>query len=123
MKILTETDHDELANLLVGHKVTKVSNTDLVLDDGTRLSFVGNDGGCSCSAGCYDLTELNGTDNIITNVEFHDSPTDDSGVGEGVYEIFIYADNRRINLARFEGDDGNGYYGTGYTVRVTPVHK
>jgi hypothetical protein len=116
-------DHDqeaEIAELLVGHKVTKVSDDHLMLDDGTVLKLFGNDGGCACSAGCYDLTELNGVDNIITRVEVEAKPDDDSIFdGEpGTYRIFVFADNQKINLATFEGTDGNGYYGTGFHVLV-----
>ena len=57
-------------------------------------------------------------DNIITNVVFHNDPACDYGDGEGVYSIFVYAENKKINLVTFEGSDGNGYYGTGYYVTV-----
>lgn len=114
-----ETDKTEIEGLLVGRTVTKVANDTLVLDDGRRLRFIGNDGGCACNAGCYDLTELNGVDNIITKVEFVDSPSGDDEAGDGHYRIFVFADNRKVNLATFEGTDGNGYYGTGYAIHVS----
>lgn len=127
-----EDDHEEMAEVLLGHRVEKVSGDHLLLDDGTTVRLVGHDGGCSCNSGCYDLTELNGVDNIITSVEFEDEPGEDGdtcptcnesycygeaghvGSGNGTYRIFVFADNQRINLATFEGTDGNGYYGTGY---------
>ncbi|PVU81357.1 hypothetical protein DDP54_15770 (plasmid) [Cellulomonas sp. WB94] len=101
--------------LLLGHSVSKVAEDHLLLDDGTLLRLVGNEGGCSCGGGDYDLTELNDVDNIITAVEFE--------VGDGAdyftaYRIFVLAGDKRINLATFEGDDGSGYYGTGYYVMV-----
>lgn len=119
-----ETDHAEIERLLVGRRVTKVSEDTLTLDDGRLLKFVGNDGGCACSAGCYPLTELNDVDNVITSVEFEDEPGGDDYPDdryEGHYKIFVFADNRRINLATFEGSDGNGYYGTGYAIHVSDV--
>lgn len=118
MTVYNENDHEPVKNLLLGHRVAKVSESTLQLDDGRLLEFVGNDGGCACSAGCYDLTELNGVDNVITNVEFVDSPDGDYEAGDGHYKIFVFADNQRINLATFEGSDGNGYYGTGYSIEV-----
>lgn len=122
MSALFEHDADAITALLMGRTVVKVSASELLLDNGTRLTLVGNDGGCSCSAGCYDLTELNGCDNVITNVELFNSPDSEYGDGgEGVYKIFVYADNEKINLATFEGTDGNGYYGTGYSITVTPA--
>lgn len=117
--MLTDQDHEAVTNLLLGRKVVKVDDKTLSLDNGTTLTLEGNDGGCACSAGCYDLVELNGVDNVITRVEFFDDPAgDDYEGGEGVYQIFVFADNEKINLARFEGSDGNGYYGTGYSITV-----
>ena len=50
-------------------------------------------------------------DNAITNVEVVQDEY------ETVFSIFVYADDTRINLVTYEGDD-NGYYGTGYYLRV-----
>lgn len=120
MTTYDENAKDEITALLVGRKVDKVNDDTLLLDDGTLLRLVGHDGRCSCSAGCYDLTELNGCDNIITKVEFEDDPGGDGyDHRDGSYKIFVYAENQRINLATFEGTDGNGYYGTGYSITVS----
>jgi hypothetical protein len=113
-----ESDKTGIENLLVGHRLMKVADDTLTLDDGRTLRFVGHEGGCACGAGDYDLTELNGVDNVITRVEFVDSPAGDDETGDGHYRIFVFADNRQINLATFEGTDGNGYYGTGYMIQV-----
>ena len=110
-------DKADIAALLIGRRVTKVAADTLELDDGTILRLVGNDGGCSCSAGCYDLAELNDADNVITDVSFEDTPGID--YADGRYSIFVFAAHKRITLARFEGTDGNGYYGTGYRIEVT----
>jgi len=91
----------------------------LVLDDGTKLYLAGNDGGCACSAGCYPLAHVATVDNIITRAEIYSSPdTDDDERGEGVYRIFVFADAEKINVAEFQGSDGNGYYGTGFELIV-----
>lgn len=135
-----EHNHNEIKELLLGHRVVSVEkfNHNLrpsfddndqsadgkaILDNGTVLILEGNDGGCACTAGCYDLTELNTVDNVITNVEFEDSPDDpdapwDAPAVEGSYRIFVFADNQRLNFATFTGSDGNGYYGTGYSIKV-----
>jgi len=117
--IFTEQDKADISELLMGHKVTKITDDMLFLDNGTKLTLMGNQGGCSCGAGDYELSELNGVDNIITAVEFVDDPSGDGfGPTVGVYKIFVYADNQKINLATFSGTDGNGYYGTGYRIHV-----
>ena len=116
--LLNEEDKDAIKELLTGRRVEKVGDDTLRLDNGTVLTLGGHEGGCSCSAGDYDLVELNGVDNVITNVEFEDSPSGDDEDGDGHYRIFVYAGNERINLATFEGSDGNGYYGTGYWIAV-----
>lgn len=121
--VATTLDHDDaeaITALLVGRKITKVSDTELLLDNGTALRLEGHEGGCSCGAGDYELTELNGCDNIITSVELVNSPDSDYDEGDGTYRIFVIADNQRINLATFTGSDGNGYYGTGYYIHVRP---
>lgn len=123
-------DDSELRDLLVGKSVVSATvseNMDspgysavgtLVLSDGTVLQVGGNIGGCACGAGDYDLTELNTVDNIITNVQVIEPPEDSYGDRSGAYRVFVFADNVPINLATFEGDDGNGYYGTGFWVEV-----
>ena len=126
-------DTTEVEALLVGRRIVKIKrvkngseNGDLAiltLDNGTKIELGGHDGGCACSSGCYELghlTDLSEVDNIITSVLF-----DSSGVTSGSYEelggeyrIFVFAGNRAIQLAGFDGDDGNGYYGTGYYLTV-----
>lgn len=133
---LNEDDTDKITALLMGRKVTKVDGEHLLLDDGTLVKAIGHDGGCSCPAGCYDLSVLNGVDNIITRVEFDYHPASDydpwDGPNEakkcdpdqedwsGHYRIFVFAEDQRINLMQVDGSDGNGYYGTGYELVVRP---
>lgn len=130
---LDHEDQDEIVTLLMGRKVTKVDGEHLLLDDGTVIKAIGHDGGCACSAGCYDLSVLNGVDNIITRVEFDYAPggdyedpprtghpDDPEDKWTGYYRIFVFADNQQINLMQFDGSDGNGYYGTGYELLVRP---
>lgn len=112
---LSYSDYNEIKNLLIGHKVTKVDKDTLLIDSGIKLQFEDMYDCCAY----YDLTELNDTDNIITDVKFFEDPSgDDYPHGSGVYQIFVFADNKKVNLVRYEGTDSNGYYGTGYTIRV-----
>lgn len=128
----TETDPDGIAAVLVGRRIVQAemgsfdyrsswgdaAEGRLVLDDGTVLYLAGNDGGCACSAGCYPLSKVAMADNIITSARVESSPEGDDADGEGVYRIFVFADNQEINVAEFVGSDGNGYYGTGFSLSV-----
>lgn len=117
---LYDYEQQAIANLLIGRKVVKVEEDMLRLSGGVYLKFKGNEGCGGCASGWYDLTELNDVDNIITNVEFDYQPTDDysDDYSDGYYRIFVFADNQKVNLVTFEGTDGNGYYGSGYSILV-----
>lgn len=106
----------------------------LTLDDGKTLKVWGNDGGCSCSAGCYPLTVLNEWPNAIMNVVVDEAPDGEHGDGcscaayksnyecehVGHYRIFVVAEDRHL-IASFDGSDGNGFYGTGWWLEVVEV--
>lgn len=129
---LSHSDKTDLTELLLGHRIEKVEDDLLLLDNGVRVRAIGHSGGCSCSAGDYSLSVLNSVDNIITNVEFDYRPAGDGTYPEfdqgdpdapkhsrtGYYRIFVFAGDERINLMQFNGTDGNGYYGTGFHVWV-----
>jgi hypothetical protein len=114
-QVLLHSNTDEIEGLLLGRTVTVVGDNTLTLDDGTQLTLVGNEGCGGCNNGRYDLTALNGVDNVITRAAFFEAPNDTNGL----YQIFVYAAHDMINLVTFEGGDGNGFYGTGYHIRVT----
>lgn len=131
VRVLDHDDRDAITALLMGKKVVKVDDEHLLLDDGTTIKAIGHDGGCACSAGCYDLSVLNGVDNVITRVEYDYRPAGDGEKSErgehpddpedewtGYYRVFVYAENQRVNLMQFDGTDGNGYYGTGFEILV-----
>lgn len=117
-KFLNETDTDEITNLLLYRRITKVENNTLYLDNGTTLEIVGNEGCGGCSSGWYEVTELNECDNAITNVEFVCDGDTRNSSDDTSYKIFVYAENKRIKIAQVDGSDGNGYYGTGYSILV-----
>lgn len=116
---IPEEDNEKyLKDLLVGHSITKVNEDTLELDNGIKLEFTGNEG-CCCGSGEYEITELNECKNIITDVEFiNEIPKNDSWGEEHSYKIFVYAENKKIKLLQCDGDDGNGYYGTGYHIDI-----
>lgn len=123
-KTLSYMDEEEIRETLMGRKVVHVSvfSREIELDDGVVLTIEPNEGGCSCGAGDYFLEELNTNDNVITKVEFAEElqdPTGDAGWDTAKrYRIYVYGDNGKINLATIDGDDGSGYYGSGYSVVV-----
>lgn len=114
-------DHDEtskLRDLFVGKSVRKVADDRLELSDGTRLRLEGNEGCGGCPAGFYTLTKLNECENIITNVVVEMEEEDDSIEPDCTYRLFVISGEDKVNLATFEGTDGNGYYGTGFWIEV-----
>lgn len=118
IKYYEEYNTKEITELLMFRKVIKVKNNTLFLDNGVQLEILPNEGCGGCSSGWYEVTELNGCDNIITNVEFDvDSETLHSD-DDTSYKIFVYAEDKKIKLLQVDGTDGNGYYGTGYTIKV-----
>ena len=114
----THSDDDDfeqkMRDLLLFHKVVKVEgddqNAELTLDNGVKLYTEGNLGN-----GWYYLVALNNCDNVITNVEARIDYSDNSCCD--IYRLFVYAEDKKINLVQYEGGD-NGYYGTGYNVYV-----
>lgn len=134
----TENDQDAIAALFVGRRIVEAEkgafdypgratwdtqpDGRLVLDDGTVLYLTGHEGGCSCGAGDYPLAKVAAVDNVITSARVECAPDGEDGdwdrEPEGAYRIFVIADATEINVAEFTGSDGNGYYGTGFSLTV-----
>ena len=118
IKQLDECDEAEIKELLFGRKIEKVDDNTLLLDNGLELQVIANEGCGGCSSGWYALQELNGCDNAITNVELVcDEDTKDKDDSTS-YKIFVFTEDKRIKVLQVDGDDGNGYYGTGYSIIV-----
>ena len=105
-----------IKKLLLYRKIVKVEKDSLYLDNGTELEILPNTG-CICGAGCYEITELNNCDNVITDVEVLEEEIN-SEYGDYSYKIFVYAEDKRLKILQVDGSDGNGYYGTGYSIIV-----
>jgi hypothetical protein len=124
-KDYTVIDHFEeeaIADLLLYRKIVEVKGDTLILDNGVQLEVHGNEGCGGCASGNYYVTELNECDNAITKVEF-DVDEDESDWGDRSFKIFVYAENQKIKILQVDGTDGNGYYGTGYDIRVRYPNK
>lgn len=130
-------DHDEIVNLLMGRRIVNAvirsepppqaldwwdteerSIGYLTLDDGIELIVLPNRGACVCSSGDFDVTHLATVENVITRVEFAESGSED-WMSEQSYTIFVYTGEEKINAVTVEGNDGSGYYGTGYEIAVS----
>jgi hypothetical protein len=121
--LLDQDSLDEIRELLVGRRVVSVTSSEwegtLTLDDGTVLTVIPNDGCGGCSSGNYSISEINECpDNVITDVELVDLFSDGRYDDAHTYSIYVLAFDKRVKLLEVEGDDGNGWYGTGYTIRV-----
>lgn len=115
---------DKMKELLLGRKVVRVEtlddqNAEITLDNGIVIETVGNEGCGGCSNGWYYLEELNDCNNVITAVE---CVTDSGEYGDDVYHIYVFAEDKKINLVQYGGGD-NGYYGTGYDVFVKGIKE
>lgn len=115
-KTLCEQNEKEIEELLLGHKVTADDYDKLILDNGVVLQINPNIGCGGCESGNYYLQHISSVNNAITNVEFVEEYDDDCYYEH--YRIFVIADGMTTELLDVYGTDGNGYYGTGYTIDV-----
>lgn len=115
-RTLCECNEKEIEELLLGHKVTVDDYDNLVLDNGVMLQINPNIGCGGCESGNYYLEHIASVNNAITNVEFVEEFEDDCYYEH--YKIFVIADGMTTELLDVYGTDGNGYYGTGYTIDV-----
>lgn len=110
---------EKIKEMLLYRKIVEVKyDYILVLDDGTELEVYPNEGCGGCSSGWYDIVELNECENVITNVECVCDELDGGYDGDKSYKIFVYSENEKTKILQVDGGDGNGYYGTGYWLKV-----
>lgn len=111
-------DENAIRELLMFRKIVKAKNDTLYLDNGIELEVCPNSGCGGCSSGWYDIVELNDCDNAITNVEFCCDEDTNDDYDDTSYKIFVFAENKKIKILQVDGSDGNGYYGSGYSIIV-----
>jgi hypothetical protein len=111
---------EDLSKLLVGRRIEAVAVDQLVLDDGTVLDVVPNDGCGGCASGYYHIDEIAKFDNAITSVTYVQREQEGEwGDPEDVYEVFVYAaTGPSAKVLQVSGTVGNGYYGSGYKIVV-----
>ena len=114
---LTHYDNDAAyADVLVGRKIVGAHWGQLVLDDGTVLQIDPNQGCGGCAAGNYWVDLVATHDNVITNVDLVEG--EGSVAGDERYSLFVYTDRVGTEVMTVEGTEGNGYYGSGFEIKV-----
>lgn len=114
--------------LLRGRYVTSIDDGTITLDDGTELYIHGNDGCGGCESGWYWLEQVYKQGSRRARImsahvacDIDEENDDEGAVDPHVYTIFVMVDGNptQLPLATVRGDDGNGYYGTGFTLTAT----
>ena len=116
-KTISYSNEPEIKELLIGHKVVDVNGDSLILDNGTKLMIMPNDGCSGCMSGNYWVEHITSVNNVITNVEF-ETEYDEKDDYYTHYKVFVIADGVTTELFDVYGTDGNGWYGTGYEIDV-----
>lgn len=120
---LNQSSDDGLyTKLLRGRYVTSIDDGIITLDNGTELYIHGNDGCGGCESGWYWLEQVykqgSRRARIMSAYVGYD---EDDKEAPSVYTIFVMVDGNptQLPLATVRGSDGNGYYGTGFTLTAT----
>lgn len=119
------SDDGLYTQILRGRYVTSIDGSIITLDDGTELYIQGNAGCGGCSSGWYWLEETfkrgNRKARIMSAYVAYSEDKSEDEPARSVYTIFVLVDGNpsQLPLATIRGDDGNGYYGTGFTLTAT----
>jgi len=117
---INHTEEEKIRALLVGRQIVKVSHDAMTLDNGTQIVVEPNAGCGGCCSGWYNIDELNRCEAVITSVRTEATDqADEHMVDMRTYRIYVLAADRESVALSVSGDDGNGYYGTGYELVVT----
>ena len=122
----------DFTRVLQGRYVTEIDDEfdTITLDDGTLLQVEGNEGCGGCSSGWYWLEETFKQGNSNTRImsahvacDIDEENDDEGAVDPHVYTLFVMVDGNphQLPLATIRGDDGNGYYGTGFRIFANVV--
>jgi hypothetical protein len=118
-------DTKEITDTFMGRTIVSVANDTMTLDNGAVLTVIPNYGCGGCPSGEYSLDALNHVENVITSVKLDDTYVKTEDYSEKrIYSIFVYTGGSKNKkgkkniLLQVSGDDGNGYYGSGYEIIV-----
>lgn len=124
---LWHSDEHEIRQLLMGRRITSVTDNTLTLDNGTTLTVEAANHDGPCCDMHNTLHFLATFDNVITRVQFVTKElADASAENPRSYEIFVYSSKVKTKnkgktaILSVSGDQGNFGYGSGYTLTVTP---
>ena len=127
--VLTHNSDDGLyTRLLRGRYVTSINDGIITLDDGTELYIHGNDGCGGCESGWYWLENVYKQGSSHARImsahvacDIDEENNDEGAVDPHIYTLFVMVDGNptQLPLATVRGDNGNGYYGTGFTLTAT----
>lgn len=121
--VLTHNSDDGLyTQLLRGRYVTSIDDGTITLDDGTELYIHGNEGGGGCESGWYWLENVYKQGSRRARImSAYVAYGEDDEDAPSVYTLFVMVDSNptQLPLATVRGNDGNGYYGTGFTLTAT----
>lgn len=120
---LTQDSDDGLyTRLLRGRYITSIDNGTITLDDGTELDIHGNEGCGGCESGWYWLENVYKQGSQRARImSAYVAYGEDGEDAPSVYTLFVMVDGNptQLPLATVRGDNGNGYYGTGFTLTAT----
>ena len=118
------SDDGLYTQILRGRYVTRIDGSTITLDNGTELHIQGNEGCGGCGNGWYWLEQVykqgSRRARIMSAYVAYDEEDKDEE-SPSVYTIFVMVDGNptQLPLATVRGSDGNGYYGTGFTLTAT----
>lgn len=117
-----DSDDGLYTQLLRGRYVTSIDDGTITLDDGTELYIHGNEGCGGCESGWYWLEKVYKQGSRQARImSAYVAYGEDDEDAPSVYTLFVMVDGNptQLPLATVRGDNGNGYYGTGFTLTAT----
>jgi hypothetical protein len=97
---------DDLACEIVGHRISKISDTSITLDNGNILEFENCEDCCSWFV--YEINNIDINDNIVTKVEVTGDEAPDEGSAS--WTLHILSRDKKVCDIDIDGDATNGYY-------------